>query len=141
MAIPTDLVTKGRWVVEIKGIEDMWATLTGGDESWEILKARHPVSDEHTNFKGPHSISPIVLSREYSPSRDSAVLDMVKDWKASGTKYRVSAYPVDDEKVPVGPSRIWDGCCVSNFKPPECDKNSDEWSMLELTLEPETVIQ
>jgi hypothetical protein len=141
MAIPSDLATKNRFVVEIAGIEGLWDSLTGGDESWANLKSRYPTQDEYANFKGPHAIAPIVLAREYSPSRDAGVVDMIKEWKRAGTRYRVSSYPVDDAGNPTGPSRIWDGCCISNFKPPDYDKTSDEWSMVEVTFEPQTVIQ
>lgn len=122
--------------VKVHGIEDLWASKTGGEVSaetstvWDGGKLRPIV------LSAPATTGNIVVGRPYYPRRDGAI---VRDLRRMVGRKRmtISVQDTDADLVAIGRPTVHSDALLIRVSPPDHDASSGDGAVLELEFQPE----
>lgn len=122
--------------VKVHGIEDLWASKTGGETSAETTKVWDGGRLTPVVLSAPATTGNIVVGRPYRPHRDGAIKRELR--KLVGRKrLTISIQDTDPDLTPIGRPEVFADALLVRVSAPDHDASSGDASVIELEFEPE----
>lgn len=122
--------------VKVHGIEDLWASKTGGEKSAETSTVWDGGKHTPVILSGPAQTGNIVVGRPYYPHRDGAIKrDLLK--LVGRKRMTLSITDTDQDLVAVGRPQVYPECLLIRVSPPDHDASSGDAGVLELEFQPD----
>lgn len=118
-------------LVKVSGIDDYFATKSGGNISADTSKVYDGGSLTPDVLAGPAEADNITVSRPYDLQRDEPVLKRLRRMVGTWTT-TVSVTPTDADLVAVGQPQVYSNAVLTGLTEPEVDASSGDAKTYEL---------
>lgn len=121
--------------VSVKGLEGVWATLTGGVPSVDVSTAYNGGAKTPDLTLGRVTYSNVTVSRPYNNARDAAVLRFVGASLGTLWTTTVVDQDLDANDMTLGEPVVYTGCVPVSVTGPEFNTESSDPARIELEFQ------
>lgn len=130
-------ITKGQFLVTLKGIDSYWQTFSGLSDEAQVSEYSDGLSNRNYSLVSSRKLAQMTLTKAFDPVVDGAVVDYYRNFcDGEDVAQTVTIAPV---KYCPNPEQIGKVLTLYGVKPValkgfEADKTNTDVSMLELTI-------
>jgi len=128
-------------IAGLPGVDrDPWAALTGGGVTAPITRSYNGGSRKANIVPGRPVVADIVVTRPFSPMRDSILLMRLRPLVSRFRVASITKIYVDADGIAVGRKTVWLSCLLSSINGPDYDEASADSGHLTTTWTPSDVL-